>query len=253
MNTKKISIDFSEESFDLLEEIKKEYNLSTEKKLSNSFIVNTLFINVFSCPIKSEIVNMLKSLRDHFNLMALNTEEQFFREDINSKIDNLSGLILLFEKFEVNKDVTIEENLRKVKMMGDRNIIFPSDWYVLNESKAENSTNACVVVCRHLNQYDIPIFLYFHNEKNVGTNEYNDSFKSLLYKAIINVYPDFQIILEQQINSICENGKIMNSNQCIQAPTVGIFKIIDSETLKKVRESDGSYNPPYGAFIQLSS
>ena len=252
MNKKKISIDFLEESFNLLEEIKKEYNFSTSKKISNSFIVNTLVNNVFGCPTKNEVVKALKSLQDHYKLMAINNEEAFFREDINSKIENLYSLILLFEKFELNENNTVEQNMRKLKMRGNKNIVFPSNWWVLNESEAIDSSNAYVVACIKHSECNVPHFVFFGDETVFKYNDYTDDFKNKLYKMILHVYPDFSFILEQQANLNYANGEIINSNQCIHAPTVEIFKIIDSETLKEVRASDTSYNPPYGAFIQIA-
>lgn len=252
MNKKKISIDFLEESFNLLEEIKKEYNFSTSKKISNSFIVNTLVNNVFGCPAKNEVVKALKSLQDHYKLMAINNEEAFFREDINSKIENLYSLILLFEKFELNENNTVEQNMRKLKMRGNKNIVFPSNWWVLNESEAIDSSNAYVVACIKHSERNVPHFVFFGDETVFKYNDYTDDFKNKLYKMILHVYPDFSFILEQQANLNYVNGEIINSSQRIHAPTVEIFKIIDSETLKEVRASDTSYNPPYGAFIQIA-
>ena len=141
--------------------------------------------------------------------------------------------------------------MRKIRLANNRLIVFPTDWVLLNEQDALNSTEGYVVECRNHDQYNIPHFLYLSDDTAMNDGDYTKEFKSKLYESILRVYPDFQIVLNNQIELIITNGKIMNGSEYEKSPTIGIFKIVDSVQLKKIHEFDKKYEPPFGAVVEV--
>lgn len=250
--TKKMSIDFSTESIDLIEKSKINYFLTNKKKASNSLIVNDLIEKILGCPISlsSEIRKSLNSLVEHYSLLLFNkNNNQFIIEDYNKKIKLLNDIIMLFNIYKTQK----EDNMRKIKLSNNRSIVFPENWILLNKENALKSTEGYVLECRNHDKYSIPHFLYLGDDTAMRDGEYTKEFKSQLFNSILSVYSDFQIILDNQVESVMKNGKIDNYDEYESSPTIGIFKVINSKDLKKMRVFDQRYEPPYGAVVEISN
>ena len=251
-STKKISIDFSDESYVLLDQTKLNYFRTNGNKISNSFIVNLLMDNVLGCDaeLKNDIINSLENLKGHYNLTLLTFDSNsFLAAKYKTKIETVTNLISLFNKYNIEN--RYKKNMKRVKMSGNRVAVFPSDWVILNQNDAPSMTEVYVVECRNHDNYNIPHFVYFGDETAFEDNDYSTVFKDKLYKMILSVYPDFKIVLDNQIDLIIYDGKIMNSLQYEQSPIIGIFKIINSKELNKMREFDKRYKPPYDAVIEI--
>lgn len=250
--TKKMSIDFTNESINLINYAKKNYYWANDKRASNSLIINNLVEKVLGCPnsLNDEIVKSLKSLLGHYNLLILNEKQDFILEDYNKKTKALKEIIMLFNAYKIQKD---NYYMRKISLGYNRSIIFPNDWVLLNAQDALNSSEAYVVECRNHGKYNIPHFLYLGNNSEMKDGDYTKEFRTKLYEIILNIYPDFQIVLNNQVDLNIIEGKITNSADYEKAPTIGIFKIIDSVQLKKIHECDKKYEPPYGAVVEITT
>lgn len=250
--TKKISIDFSTESIDLMEKSKINYFLTNKKKASNSLIVNNLIKKILGCPnsLSVEIIKSLNSLVEHYSLLLFNkNHDRFIIEDYNKKIELLNEIIMLFNTYKTTK----EDKMRKIKLSNNRSIVFPENWIIINKENALKSTEGYVLECRNHEKYNIPHFLILGDEKAMKNGEYTNEFKTNFYKRILDVFPDFQYVLDNQIESVMKNGKIENYDEYESSPTIGIFKVINSEDLKKMRIFDKRYEPPYGAVVEINS
>ena len=250
--TKKMSIDFSNEAIELINKAKKNYYWTNNKRASNSLVINDLVTKVLGCPndLSVIIVKSLKSMLGHYNLLLLNEKQnQFLIEDFNKKIELIEGIIMLFNVYETKKD---KDYMRKIILGFNRSIVFPSDWIVLNEQDALCSSEAYVVECRNHGKYNIPHFLYLGDDSEMKDGDYTQEFRTKLYEIILNSYQDFKIVLNNQVGLIINEGKIMNSSDYEKSPTIGIFKIINSEQLKKIHEFDKKYEPPYNAVVDIA-
>ena len=253
---KKISIDFTMRSVDLLEQSKVE-NYESQFKISNSFVVNQLIESTLGCPLslKKEIVKTLNSLLGYYHLQKLTSTNDlpFLREELSEHEKYLENLISIFGG-QNHENWPESDKKRLIHMIDGRTIKIPVDWIVLNEDDAEEYTDAFVLECSNTRFYGLPHFLMFYDSRAYNMNDkssYSKDFEKLFYKRVLKVYPEFQIVLDNQVETRVVNGRIEGLEEWGKAPIIAIFPIKTSEEISRIREWDKDYVPPLGIFVNI--
>ena len=135
-----------------------------------------------------------------------------------------------------------------------RTIKIPADWIVLNENDAEEYTDAFVLECSNTRFYGLPHFLMFYDSRAYNMNDkssYSKDFEKMFYQRVLKVYPEFQIVLDSQVETRVVNGRIEGLEEWGKSPIIAIFPIKTSRDLKRIREQDKDYVPPLGIFVDI--
>ena len=253
---KKISIDFTPKSIELIEKAKCE-NYDGLNKISNSLIINDVLENTLGCPapLKKDIVRSLSSLLGSYHLQRLtNTNNNTFLNEGFSEFEkHLEKLITIFGGQNLQKWYDSEKT-RLVQMASGRTIRIPTDWIVLNEGEAEEYTDAFVLECSNSYYYGLPHFLMFYDHRAYDRNDkssYSMAFKTLFYNLVLQVYPDFQMVLDNQVETRVVNGRVEGLDEWGKAPIISIFRIKNSHDLKRIRLCEKNYVPPMGIFVDI--
>ena len=248
INRKKTSIDFTNESTVLLEKSKNNLQKVSKKKISNSYIVNDLIQSVFGMD-NQDVIKSLNSLILHYKQLTKNEKNLFLLSEYKKNIDKLERIIFLFNSYK--KEISQNPKMRTIHLKGNRSINFPSDWIVVNPKSRSQATECYVMECKDSQKTEIPHFLYLGHEDDIINNKYTEEFIRNFHSDVLSVFPDFQIIIDTQIEPIFVDGKIVNESECSKSSHIGIYKIINSNELKGVRRFNSNYQIPYGAVVNI--
>lgn len=227
---KKVSIDFSALSYQLLSEY------TEEKGLSNSAVINFLVENILAMD------DAEKKKFGDFCFKLLNEEKgacasvfsDFEVQAYHRKIERYSNLV---DFFAVKEKLDVAENMHRINMENGY-IVYPKDWVVTDYKNPNECKYAGVVSIRNQKEYGIPIFLFF-SEKKINLLSAEDQ-KEIL-KSCESKHKEFETIQKRQIMpSYNSKGELLNGDLWAKAPIIGIFPI-------GVYGEETVY--PYGAMI----
>lgn len=233
MRKYKKSIDFTSESIELMENMRKYEDYS-----SYSDFVNTLILT-FSCLPKE---------------VKLSMSEMCYSEvkKINEGLDKLSvfewqkmnGILESYNRIRVflKQDNLIEkkENGLKIVDIKDGYAIFPSDWIIVNEELAKSSRYVGVVEIKNGAKYNMPHFVYF-SEKPI--NRMSQEEDDYIDKMCIRMYPDYAKVLCQYVTpKYNDDGEMINRDEVLAGPVTGHFEIPEYKI-------DENNNYPYDAMV----
>lgn len=225
---KKVSIDFTEDAYQLLSERAQKIGVS------NSVLVNFLvetFLGMSDTQKKWLVRFCIERLRDENNKVVSN---DFEIQERTRKIKQYSDIINFFAKYD---KTMVLENMDKIDMANGY-IIYPEDWIVLDYQKPEWCEYAGVVSIRNNHVYNVPIFLFFSDTK---IKDLSKDEEEAIYRKCIGKYPDFRKILTMQVTLAYDSeGNLLNGELWDKAPTIGIFQIAEYG-------KDNVY--PYGAMV----
>lgn len=225
---KKVSIDFTEEAYQLLSENAQRIGISNSTLIN--FLVET-FLAMDDIEKKQWIQFCFERLREMNDTVA---SSDFEIQERKRKIEQYSNIINFFAEQDKTK---VFENMNKIEMAKGY-VIYPDDWIVLDYQKPEWCEYAGVVSIRNNHVYNVPIFLFFSNTKikDLSEEEEADIFRKCEEK-----YPDFKKILAMQVTLAYDSeGRLLNGELWDKAPTIGIFHIA---------EYGKNENYPYGAMV----
>lgn len=227
---KKVSIDFSALSYQLLSEY-------TEKKgLSNSAVINFLVENILAMDEAEK-----KKFGD-FCFKLLNEEKKVNDSVFNDfevqayyqKIKRYSNLV---DFFAVKEKLDVAKNMNKINMKNGY-IVYPKDWVVIDYKNPNECKYAGVISIRNGEEYHTPIFLFF-SEKRINALSEGDQ-REIMECCEIE-HKDFKKIRSMQVVPQYNlMGEFVNRDFWAQAPIIGIFPI-------GVYGEETAY--PYGAMI----
>lgn len=166
--------------------------------------------------------------------------------NIVSQIKQLEGLRSLLTVYWSPDN---SEDFQKIKLKKGH-LKCPLDWLLINPQDAPTSSRAYVVECLNASRYNIPHYVYFDDLK-----ERNEDFYKKVENEIVKVYPEFQKVIDKQVEAEYEEGEpqtfahITNLEEYSSAPTIGIFLIETSAEIRERRTWDTSYQPPANAEV----
>lgn len=107
--------------------------------------------------------------------------------------------------------------------IADGFVFYPSEWIVIKNDIRESCRYVGTVEVRNGTRYNAPHFLFF---SKTPVNRIESEEREKIMTACTEVYPAFRKILKHQIEpQYNENNKLINGEQLISAPTVGLFQI----------------------------
>lgn len=128
--------------------------------------------------------------------------------------------------------------MRRVEMRGRAYVIIPDaqDWVVVNEADASRCDYVFVLEARNNLKYGVPHFVYFKNGDSCSNDE--------MVEAVAPVWPRIREIQSMQVTPAYDrDGKFLNMEEWDNAPTIGVFPILDSTDYGRYNEA------PYGAMV----
>jgi hypothetical protein len=247
---RRISVDFSMNSFDMIEKIKDEYkkdkgNIISVSNIANDCVGYTLGLNK---NLKNELLSFLNGYKSQVesNLVLLGDANGYRAKDLRNQLSDIDGLKKVITNYGYNYDSNIETQYITLKMKDNKSISFPGDWVVCNPDEVEKSTNAFAVECLNRDKYNLPIFLYFSNLDYTHTEE----IEPIVIQSCLDVYPDFIKIINAQVKAKHENPDkpwlITNADEFYKAPNIGVFPVYTSTNLNEL----GDKEVPYNVFIK---
>ena len=211
-------------------------------------IINTLLDTFAVLPdsVKKDLTEHIKqTLHDLINQMN-HAEEHEYAElmeiarkylDIASYLNDGKELSLTdISRFQLLQKISLKNGL----------LICPKSYVIVNSEEAPDMEYACVVECRNATRYNVPHYLIFCDRKYSA--DYDDNYKSMLIKKLLDHHPDFQRIMDAQVKPIYDPempGKLLNANACSEAPAIGLFSVYEHGDLLYPAD----YMPPDGTEI----
>ena len=215
---------------------------------SNSRLPLTEIIGL-SDKVKKTLLSLIDSeIQELQNQLENLSYNDIRRDDVKSKLNEWYGLRDIVTNYLRHADDN-DDGMQHVDLKQGY-LRCPSDWLLVNPDDAPNSTRAYVMECHEGSRYGIPHYVYFDELK-----ELNESFTNMVTNAILQAYPDFQRVIDMQVEPEYEPGKpqsyayIVNKVEYFASPWIGVFPIKTHAEVLQWRQYDPTYNPPAGAEI----
>lgn len=158
-------------------------------------------------------------------------------DDLSDKIAYYKVLKNHMERF-VPRDRLANERpaMKRVDLRAGSYLVIPDEWPVVNEANAASSDYAFVLEVRNAGENGVPHYVYLSSEEACPTDEVLD--------AISAVWPGMREIQSSQVEPVYDkNGAILNADEWMKAPIIGVFPIRDASSFS------WEDKPPYGAMI----
>lgn len=144
--------------------------------------------------------------------------------EIRGKRDYFEALASHMERFAPSaQGDDVRPAMRRVEMRGGAYVVLPDigDWVLVNEAEASRCDNVFVLEVRNNHKFNVPHFVYFKNGEICSNDE--------IAEAIVPVWPKIQEIQSLQVvPAYDKDGKLLNMEEWNDAPTIGVFRILDS-------------------------
>ena len=102
---------------------------------------------------------------------------------------------------------------------------YPDSWVAVKNMDPEECDYCGVVEVRNGYKYNCPKFIFFLDHPVIDLTEEDED---KINKAIIDVFPDFQYIIEDHVQEkLDENYRLLNLKEWDEAPTIGHFTIVE--------------------------
>lgn len=237
---KKLSIDFSQHSYDLLTKY------ARENKKSNSLIINELCQAIL--PLSHDILKKLGKFCRENMAEAASEQQSKTGYEAGEAAKTVSQWISLSKLFPYDE----EENTRKMVrfQLKEGHCIVPQDYLVLDDifGAPEECMYAGVVESRNSQKYGIPHFLFFCNEKYSA--DYSDEMEATIYDNCRKKFPDFDKYFNMQKTISMEEAldpKI--GKEWMGLPCFGLFHIVEKGDPLYWTPITPDFIPPDGAMI----
>lgn len=227
---KKVSIDFSSNAYQLLNEYTQKLGVS------NSAMINFLVENFLSMDDmeKKQWAKFCGEILNKEKDVSTSISNDFETQARSQKIERYSNFIHFFA---TQNSSNVLENMKRVDLESGY-VIFPNDWIVIDYRDPKKCKYVGVVSVRNGEEYNVPIFLFFSDVKiNALTKGDEDD----IMMRCREKYPDFAKIQSLQVTpAYSSTGTMLNYDFWDRAPIIGIFPIFEYG-------KNTSY--PYGAMI----
>lgn len=237
----KISFNPSNDNYFILQDARNRTALPLTTILNNYIDFTTSLDPSIKNPLIEYIdqeIDSRKKLQSH--------ESQLMAQNLEIQITQLIGLKNLLINYSIVKET---KHLKRINLK-EGYLQYPGDWILVNPDDAYKYMRAYVVECRNSEKYNIPHFIYFDDLR-----ERDKEFYNIVENAIVEIYPDFQKIIDSQISAEYKDGEaktyynITNKEAYFSAPAVGIFLVETLPEIREMRLRDPKYVPP--ANIQI--
>ena len=244
--TEKLSLTLTAKNRQVLERIKEERGTSyvdTINCLIGVFgIIPERIKKAIRLAVKDELKEIRRTKKTAGNMLRNELEMQ---EDAAKKV-----LMYLTGKEEVagdegndgvsdHRDIVIKEGTLHI----------PANWIMLNPEQATRMPYAGVVECRNSHSFgvdkcgeEIPHFVFFCEYKY--GRDYPEELFEQINQMCCNKWPDFETVLECQVEPSFIDGVLVNEREWSKSPTIGYFHIRE-----KGDPIYGNNEAPYGALI----
>lgn len=245
VNLNKLSIDLTDESKKILEEIK------DNTRIPFGRLINMLITSVCDMPprlrdiIQKALENEQAFILDEMASTSKKNNE-FFLDAAEKELGVITHFLLLIAKGH-------RGSVEKVRMQNiplkDGHLIVPDNWIAVNKELAQNSRYAAILECVGEAGSKIPHFIYLFD--GVDTHDFSSSKEKDFYTKCIEKCPEFKAVLEESESfSLAQNSdgtlQYPSIEDYLKKARVGIFFVGDSED-RPAEES------PYGAVIIRSN
>lgn len=161
----------------------------------------------------------------------------FQAADLREKADYFRALGTHMGRFvPAGKESDSDTPMKRIDMRRGAYVVIPCDWVVANESSARSCDYAFAVEVHNGEKYDAPHFLVLSERETCSLND--------AVESVEKVWPDMRDVTNAHVRAIRdENGGILNVEEWMRAPSVGVFPIRDSDSFSWDDE------PPYGAMV----
>lgn len=222
MSSRKISMDITEENFENLETLKKEY-----RKSYGNIVNSMLRILRKESDIKEELIffaqNRLRALHKE-----LRTSENFETRKIFDKMQEYVELLAFLENDDsltlgaILSDLSgSESQLKRIKIMNGI-LTYPEDFMLLNENEAEISPFVIIIEVANA-RFSVPHFVYF---SPISTRELTPDNLSYINQLCVEKWSYFQEIVDTAKKPIFdENYNCLNEAEMQIAPRIGYFDV----------------------------
>lgn len=216
MKNKRLTFDLTEESKEILEELKNSF-----KKPFGKIINDTL--NTFygvSEDVRKDITEYFK-YRIDFLMERLKGASLIETDRLKKQIHEYEKLLALINKGENYTMNSSSEKIVKEIQIKNGYVTCPADWIILNPEEAENCNYAGVVECRRSEFYGIPHFLFFTDKLS---KEYNNELYDKVQKMCCEKWPQFADIIDKQVEPVYDaERRMVNTQDYMEAPIIGYF------------------------------
>lgn len=197
-------------------------------------------------PVRKELLSFIDSEIQVKERLKQNCSDKLHYNDLLSQIAQLNGLKNLIINYG---EIDYESEFKNIQML-DGILKCPKSWNIVNPDEANNSACAYVIECMHGRKLGIPHFVYFD-----GLHEIDDIFIEKVISAILNVFPDFQRIVNMQVELVYAKDKphapayALNLEEWVNSPKIGVFRIMTTTEIKAQRTYNPHINPSTDAEI----
>lgn len=178
----------------------------------------------------------IKSIQDELGGYSDVESTSLAADDLNDKLSYYKVLRNHMLRF-VPQDSLVDKgpSMKRVDLRGGSYLVIPDDWPVVNESNAAACDYAFVLEVRNASD-EIPHFVYLSSKEACSTDE--------VLNAIAEIWLGIRDIQSAQVEPIYDkNGAILNANEWMKAPIIGVFPIRDASSFSWEEKA------PYGAMV----
>ncbi len=231
MKLNKLTFDPTSQNKEILEKIK------FERRISYGNTINCLISTFCNIPenVKKELLDFIKVRVKKLNKEMDVAGEYLFKELEEQSQSYMEIATFLNDGERISLESIESEPILKKYPIKDGILICPDDWIILNPEQADTMSYAGVVECRNSENFGrknfgrvIPHFLFFSNMKY--GKEYDEYYTNHIDELCVNVWPDFQKIIDSQVEPIYDPekpGRPINEEEWINAPSIGYFAIYE--------------------------
>lgn len=157
--------------------------------------------------------------------------------DLRERADYFRALGAHMGRFvPAEKEHNDDTPMKRIDMRKGAYVVVPCDWVVANESSARSCDYAFAVEVRNGEKYDAPHFLVLSEKETCSLDE--------AVESVEKTWPAIRDVVNAQVGAIRdESGSLLNAEEWMEAPSVGVFPIRDSNSFFWDDE------PPYGAMV----
>lgn len=248
---KKFSIDYWDGLYEEFEEYIKNLSSTNPAHINKGYVMNYMldtFLNIDE-KVKKEVYTFFFERMKHY-AKSTSMLTGFEKAASEKKQKDYEKLVNLFNDFGIYKEDPTKLPMKKIATK-DGYVIIPTEWIVLDEKTATDSTYCYVIEIRDLfGQYNAPHFVAFGNIPARKIHSDSQAEKRIFAQCCA-AHPEFEQWMKMQLEPVYgepdQNGvrKIINLDEYQRAPIIGIFELYDYD-------GDDAFEHPFGAMYVRS-
>lgn len=207
----------------------------------NNYITYTACL---SGDVKSDLIAFIDKEIQARELLKKNCEGALRFNELESQIEQFNGLKSLITNYDSFAENNNEQTLNQISLRNGY-LKYPREWLLVNPEAAKECDCAYVLECCNGSRWGIKHYVYFENLR-----EMSEEFKDQVVTEVLRVYPDFQRVVDMQVQLIYKEGEpktagnALNLAEWAESPVIGVFRIQNSFEVRARQAKEPNYLPP---------